>query len=294
MTTEGETRSPLLRFALEGQRVRKAATVLERESPRLVAALRRAVPFLSRRGVPIALSQARAMPMADLLETLVRPVHTTHLVTKPGHAAGALLLDAGAVALFLDGVLGGDGSTLPELNPAGLSGPQAALVGGVASNILRSFSTALQASLGLSLEPPAGNVDHAKVESAPIACVLDIGEADPPARVALLLAREPLVMESASSDPPPPSIDDPRIVSVLEEVELLVVVELGRVPLKVGSLASLKVGDTLRLDVPVSGLVSVRVDGRELMRGRPTSSGGRIAVKVVPNVLPARGARHEA
>lgn len=86
--------------------------------------------------------------------------------------------------------------------------------------------------------------------------------------------------------------DNPRIAAVLQDVELQLIVELGRVPLRVGRLASLKVGDTLRLDVPVSGLVSVRADGHELMRGRPTSTGGRIAVKIVPT--PTTGVtRHE-
>jgi flagellar motor switch protein FliM len=284
MTQETAARSPLLRFALEGDRVRRAATILERESPRLVAALKRAIPFLSRRGVPISLFQAQAMPVAELLESLARPFHVTHLVTQPGEAAGALVLDAGAVAIFLDGVLGGDGLSLPVLNPAGLSGPQTAMVAGLAGNILRAFTVALQGSIGLGLEARPANLEQAPVESA-IACVLELGEGDRRGRVALLLAKEPLVTESAAAQAVASPTLDPRIATVLEEVELTVVAELARVFLKVGHIASLKVGDTLRLDVPVSGLVSVRASGRELMRGRPTTSGGRIAVKILPEAL---------
>ena len=231
------------------------------------------------------------MPMQDLLESLTRPVHITHLVVTPGHAVGALLIDAGASALFLDGVLGGDGQSLPELNPAGLSGPQAALIMGLAGNIVRAFSSTLQASLGLQLEPRTG-ADEGHVESAPIVCVLELGEGDRIGHVALVLPREPLVAELGSCEAPTPVTDNPRIAAVLQDVELQLIVELGRVPLRVGRLASLKVGDTLRLDVPVSGLVSVRADGHELMRGRPTSTGGRIAVKIVPT--PTTGVtRHE-
>jgi flagellar motor switch protein FliM len=282
MTSDAVTRSPLLRFALEGDRVRKAATVLEKESPRLVAALRRAIPFLSRRGVSITLCQTEAMPIADLLEGLARPIHASHFVTLPGSAAGALLLDAGAVALFLDGVLGGDGKSLPTLNPSGLSAPQSALVGGLAGNILRAFSGALQASIGLGLEARSASVEPAPVESAPIVCVLEIGEGPQAGRLALLLAKEPLLTDSASPDSSPNPPIDPRIASVLAEVELLLIAELGRVPMRVGDIAALKVGDTLRLDVPVSGLVSIRANGSELMRGRPTTSAGRIAVKITP------------
>jgi len=282
MTSHAAARSPLLRFALEGERVRRAATILERESPRLASALKRAIPFLSRRGVPITLVQAQAMPVTELLESFARPLHITHLVTQPGEAAGALVLDGAAVALFLDGVLGGDGLSLPVLNPAGLSGPQAAMVAGLAGNILRAFTVALQASIGLGLEPRAANLEQAPVESAPIACILALGEGERRGRVALLLAKEPLITESAASHAPASPTLDPRIAAVLEDVEVTVVAELARVLLKVGHIASLRVGDTLRLDVPVSSLVSVRASGHELMRGRPTTSGGRIAVKIVP------------
>jgi flagellar motor switch protein FliM len=282
MTIDAAERAPLLRFALEGDRVRKAAQVLERESPRLVAALRRAVPFLSRRAVPMTLCHARAVPIVDLLESLARPIHAAHLVTKPGDAAGALLLDAGAVALFLDGVLGGDGRSLPTLNPAGLSGPQTALITGLSANIVRAFSATLQESIGLGLEPREASIEHAQVESAPIACVLEIGEGEQVGKVALLLAKEPLLAKAGEPDAAAAPVHDPRIAMVLESVELLLVAELARVPLRVGEIASLRVGDTLRLDVPVSGLVSVRANGHELLRGRPTTSAGRIAVKIVP------------
>jgi flagellar motor switch protein FliM len=282
MTAEATGHAPLLRFALEGDRVRRAAKVLERESPRLVAALRRAVPFLSRRGVPITLCHARAMPIADLLESLERPIHVAHLVTKPGQAAGALLLDAGAVALFLDGVLGGDGQSLPTLNPSGLSAPQTALMAGLSNNIVRAFSATLEESIGLGLELREASLEQAQVESAPIACVLELGEGTRVGRIALLLAKEPLLTEAPDTEPTSAPARDERIAGVLENVELLLIAELGRVLMRVGDIAALAVGDTLRLDVPVSGLVSVSANGHELMRGRPTTSAGRIAVKVVP------------
>ena len=40
-------------------------------------------------------------------------------------------------------------------------------------------------------------------------------------------------------------------------------------------------GDTIPLDVPVDGEVTVRTADRVLMRGRPTTVGGRIAVRTV-------------
>jgi flagellar motor switch protein FliM len=280
MTEGTPQRVQLFRFALEGERVRKASAVLERESPRLAAAIRRAVPFLSRRGVPVALAYARAMPIAELLEGVQRPFHATHLVTTPGSAHGALLLDATAIAMFLDGVLGGDGKSLPVLNPTGLSGPQTALVAGLSSGIVRAISEALSPAIGVRLECRAAGVDEATAESAPIACVLEFGEGEKIGRAILLLPKEVLLAAVDQSEPPTGGGPDPRIVTVLESVELDLVVDLGRIAMRLGDVAVLKVGDTVRLDVPINGTVVIRAEDHELLRGRPTTSGGRIAVKI--------------
>jgi flagellar motor switch protein FliM len=268
----------LLRFALEGERVRRAAQVLERESPRLAAALRRALPFLARRSVPISLSYSRAVPVAELLESLPRPIHATQLVITPGGGGGALLFDSGAIGLFLDGVLGGSGASLPELH-ATLTGPQTALVAGLANGVVRALSDALSSSLGMTLACRSTEIHDATVESAPIACLLEIGSEGSVGRVALLLAKEPLL--AACPDAEPPSIGpDPRVASVLEGVELDLVAELGSVRMRLFDVARLEVGDTLHLDAAVGATVSVCAEGRELFRARPTTSGGRIALKL--------------
>jgi flagellar motor switch protein FliM len=285
MTGAVPPRVQLLRFALEGERVRKAARLLERESPRLASALRRAVPFLSRRRLPIALAYTRATPIAELLETVARPIHVVHLVTSPGSARGALLLDAGAIAMFLDGVLGGNGQTVPSLNPEGLTAPQAALASGLAAGIVRAFSDTLSAAIGLRLEGRAADVDEATAQSAPIACVLEFGVEDRIGRIVLLLPKEALLASVADADPPARPTGDPGIAAVLENVEIDVIAELGRVSMRVEALTGIKVGDMLRLDVPVNGMVLVRANDRVLYRGRPTTHGGRISVKIAADSM---------
>ncbi len=280
MTEAAAPRVQLFRFALEGERVRKASGVLERESPRLAAAIRRAVPFLAKRGVPVALAYARATPVAELLEGLARPMHATHLVTNPGSAYGVLLLDAHAIALFLDGALGGDGLSIPDLNPTGLTRPQSALISGLSGGIVRAFSEALSPAIGVRMECRAAGVDQATAESAPIACVLELGEGERCGHVILLLPKEVLLAAAGESDPPAGVGIDPGIIAVLEDVELDLVVDLGRVRMRLGDVAALKIGDTLHLDVPIKGTVSVRAEERELLRGRPTTAGGRLAVRI--------------
>jgi flagellar motor switch protein FliM len=51
--------------------------------------------------------------------------------------------------------------------------------------------------------------------------------------------------------------------------------------MSLGDVTELRVGDTIPLDVPVDGEVTVRTADRVLMRGRPTTVGGRIAVRTV-------------
>jgi flagellar motor switch protein FliM len=281
MNTPAEPAAPvkLLRFALEGERVRRAGQVLERESPRLASALRRAIPFLARRNVPITLAYSQAMPVAELLESLTRPIHATHLVISPGGGGGVLLFDAGAIGMFLDGVLGGDGAHIPTLTASGLTAPQTALIAGLATGIVRALSESLTGSLGMSLACRSTEIQDATVASAPIACLLELGTEGAIGRVAILLPKEPLLATCPDADPSSNSVD-PRVVSVLENVELDLVVELGSLRLTLGDVARLEVGATLRLDAAVGATVSVRAEGCELFRGRPTTSGGRIALKL--------------
>jgi flagellar motor switch protein FliM len=268
----------LLRFALEGERVRKAATSLEQASPLLASAIRRSMPFLAKRGAQVALCFARALPLGEIVGDLARPIHATHLVSASG-AHGALILDAGAIAMVLDGVLGGDGKSPPKLNPEGLSPPQVALIARVIDGAVRSLSDVLSKKFGFELKaaPPDGDV--ASSEGAPIACSFELGSGETIGKVVLLIAKEALV-GAGDDHVAAPSARDAGVASVLEEVELELVVELARIRLSLGHLAALKVGDTIRLDVPVGGAVDVRADGHVVLRGQPTTNAGQIAVRI--------------
>jgi flagellar motor switch protein FliM len=271
----------LLRFAAEGSRVRKAASALEQASPLLASALKRALPFLASRGETVNLSFARAMPIGDLLSEMARPIHATRLVVDPGGAHGALVLDANAISTVLDGVLGGDGRSPPLLDEAGLSAPQTALVARVVDGIVRALSDVLSKKFDLSLTAVAPDADDAMAEGAPVACCLEITGGTQVGRVVLLLAKEALLTK-AESRAHPPHANDPRVAAVLDTVELELVAELTRTRMPLRALSRLKVGDTIRLEVPVGGAIAVRIDGKVLLRGHPTTQGGQIAIRLLP------------
>jgi flagellar motor switch/type III secretory pathway protein FliN len=119
-----------------------------------------------------------------------------------------------------------------------------------------------------------------------LACELAVETPQGTARIILVIPADALATRATA--PEPEAAGDPRVARLMDDVEVELVVELGRVALPIGRMASLAVGDTLRLDVPVAGLVSIRASDQELMQGRPTSSAGRIAVKLVT----LEGARH--
>lgn len=285
MSALARTPSLALAFAMDGDRVRRAAHVLEKERGRLESALRRAVPFLARRGIPVTLGYAKAMPLSAVLQDIEAPIHVTRLAVQPGDGRGAMVFDAGVLALLLDGVLGGDGTSTPKLESEGLTPPQFAVVQGVVTTILRALGETLHTRLGVRLEPLPGTGPNAEAggEGVPVACALDLStrEGERIGRVVLLLPKESLLHVTGGAEQGAAPKADPRIVAALDDVELEVIVELTRLRMSLGDVTELRVGDTIPLDVPVDGEVTVRTADRVLMRGRPTTVGGRIAVRTV-------------
>jgi flagellar motor switch protein FliM len=237
------------------------------------------MPFLTRRGRQITLCFARATPLGDILADLSRPIHATHAVVSTG-ARAAVVLDAKAISLVLDGVLGGDGKTPPELDPTGLTTPQVALVARVLNDIVRSLSEVFTRKFGVSLNVVAPDSDEASSEAAPIACCFEIGAGEHLGRVVLLVAKEALLVGSSEGDRTSDRHVDQRISAVVEQVELEIVAELARVRMSVGQLSALRVGDSIRLEVPVGAAVSLRANGYVVLRGYPTTSAGQIAIRI--------------
>jgi flagellar motor switch protein FliM len=270
----------LLRFAVEGGRVRRAAAVLEQASPQLASALRRAMPFLGKLNAQVALLFARAISVGELLADLPRPIHATQLLVMPGGVHGAIILDAGALSMVLDGVLGGNGTAPPVLDPSGLTPPQIALAARVLDGVVRSFSDVFQRRFGIALQPSAPDGDYASSEAAPIACSFEIGAGAHVGRVVLLVAKEALLGSTDGHLDQATNAPDPRVVGVVEQVELEMVAELARMKMTLGQLSRLRVGDTIRLDVAVGAAISVRTDGRVVLRGHPTTSAGQIAIRI--------------
>ena len=220
-------RIQLLRFALEGERVRKASAVLERESPQLAAALRRAVPS-SDGGHPCR----SGLCARDADRGAARGARAPHPRDAPGHDARErprrCSCSMGARSRCSSTASSAaTGSRSPFSIPPASTRPQSALITGLAAGIVRAFSEALSPAIGVRLECRAADVDEATAESAPIACVLELGEGEKVGRVILLLPKEVLLVAAGETEPPSRAGVDPRIIAVLEDVELDLVVRAG-------------------------------------------------------------------
>jgi flagellar motor switch protein FliM len=192
------------------------------------------------------------------------------LTCKSG-ARGILAFDGPALALALDGVLGGDGSAIPSLGV--LSPPQTALGARIADAVARAVADRINARFGTSLAP---NVDERPSQASFLITHISIGHEASKGTVVLGLPRA-----LASSEPAIASTfraKDPAVAGVLADVDIELVIELGRVTVSLERLLSLKKGETILSDVNVATPVVVRADSNALFDGHPTNIAGRFAV----------------
>ena len=71
-----------------------------------------------------------------------------------------------------------------------------------------------------------------------------------------------------------------EVLETLAEVEVELVAELGRRKVRFPEIASLAVGDLLKLELPITTEARVHCDGQPLFRGRPTTNAGQLAIEI--------------
>lgn len=274
------SRDQVLVIAAEGSRVRRAIERLDEAGTAIAGAVRRAMPFVGRSALPVVIKPATAAPMETSIASLAKPMHQTAITIEPGGSAGVLAFDGAAVAMVLDGLLGGDGKNPAALKNDKLTTTQAALMTRVAAGLCSSLSEAL-GKLGLTLAPRAKGAPEPHGETAPITCAVEIGEGAHVGRILLVIAKDALAQKTTDAAPAKAAASlDARIVSTVEQIEVELVAELGHARMRLADLAALAPGATLRLDAPISGSVGVMAQGQALFSGRPTAVNGVIAVRL--------------
>lgn len=269
------------------------ATAQSVESARLLASIdklgtelengvRRAIPFLLRKGITVRAQPARI----GSFESLVTPKGSPCFVQcypAGGEARHvALVVGAAGAGFLLEGSLGGNPDEEPPSPVEIMTAPQRALLSRMAETVMRGLSEAFR-SVGIAFASETKGTIAAKTECVEIE--LAIG-ATAGTTLSLVLPRE-LFHTARHVDAPNESETLRRNGLVLAEVEVELVVELGRVRRSIDLLRKLQVGEVLRLDVPVRAPVVIRVQDQDLFRGKPMVAGTQLSVGILER-LPAR------
>lgn len=267
----------LVKLGIAGDLPRRACDRLRAEQRALEGAVRRALPYLGRRKVAVTAEPVIAALHADAMAGLARPFHVTALgVGVGGRSAGALVLDGHAIASGLDGMLGSGRGDPPVLDPAGLTPAQVALAARLARGLVAAFGDVLErvgCALSIASDPDA------EQHGALVVCTVRLGEGESAGHIVVLLPAAAVEVDGHVDETSEKV--DPRTHAALAEVELEVVAELGRVRLPLARLASLRVGDLIRLPLSVDAPLRLHVGGRALFEGKPTVRGSQIAVEVL-------------
>lgn len=286
MPAFAEAEDNLRRVDLTGRErhLKGAMYAMSHVAQRFSRSARKTLPFLVKR-------RARLVPepvcIVDLgAERVVErgPVFEIVLEAEEGPAWACLTLGPEALAVMLEGALGGSEKNASSGIGADLTLAQAALVSKLARKLAEDFAEAVKLEVGIVLRAtsvrsiPAGDErDATFADGLRSECAFEGIAGD--ARMSIAMGAEALE-SAAKGEPEPEEASDPRMSEAITEVPVEVVAELGRVRLGLRRVLSLEVGQVLRLATAVDDPVIVRVAGVEKFRGAPVISRGQLSVEI--------------
>ncbi len=280
-----QLRSPPIRpLDLTGRErhLRSALTAMDRIGQAFARYARRSMPFLVRHHARIV---AGTTQVSGTVETdpLEEPTFAIHVGPTDAQAWGSIVLNAYAVAITLEGALGGAPNANPVMPTGDPSPAQRALLNRVARSLAVDFCNALQEEVGLAWKPIPADANPAVIPTSSDAITLacPIEGLSFPAKIALMAAAEALEAAAREQGNDGDGVQtDPRLVDAMREVPVDLVAELGRVKMGLRRVLSLRVGDVIRLRTAVEDPVSVQVGGVEKFQAMPVLSRGQIAIEV--------------
>ncbi|HVU05603.1 MAG TPA: FliM/FliN family flagellar motor switch protein [Polyangiaceae bacterium] len=246
-------------------------------------AARRTLPFLVRRRAKLDPGAVSVAEFASEPGERSGTLFEVHLDETGGSGWATLLLDAEAIAVVLDGALGGQSATGPA---ATLSLAERALVGRIARSLGEDFASAVKEECGLAFEvsslrnvPEDERHEQPGTDGLRVDCRIDGLQGNPTVSVTIGASTlEAAVREQEEEGEP--VTGDPRMVDAVKEVPIEVVAELGTLTLGLRRVLGLRVGQVLRLPTAVDDPVVLRVAGCKKFVGVPVVSRGQLSVEI--------------
>jgi flagellar motor switch protein FliM len=267
------------------RQLRAAMTAMDRIGTAFVRYARRSMPFLARHRARIVATPVQIASMVtDAANPLpIGPSYAVRLGTKEGNAWATITLNSDAIALTLEGALGGAAGAAPvQLTAPELTSAQRALISRVAQSLALDLATAVreEARLTMTILPSDATPPQAPAtDSLEVVCQVEGMQV--PASIVISASAEAL--EAAAREQANPgegAPGDPRFLEAMQEVPLEVVAELGRISVGLKKVLSFRVGDVIRLYTATDDPVSVRVGGIEKFVGMPILSRGQLAIEI--------------
>jgi flagellar motor switch protein FliM len=279
LATDGEVRK--LDLAAREHYSQSAHAAADAVALAFSRAARRSLPFLTRfkgRILPRPTEMAmRDEPVSGLDDG---PMYTVNLAGASG-AWATLALSSQAIAMVLEGSLGGRGTPTPGALGPELTAPQKALVGRIARSLAADLGIAIDqvARLEVTVSAEDARKDADKPQTG-FRAICDVDGTGVPTALIVTIGAKPFDEAVRESQAREATTADPRIGDSLPEVPLEVIAELGRVSMGLRRVLSLREGDVIRLTTAVDDAVTLRVGGVEKFLGAPITSRGQLAVEI--------------
>jgi flagellar motor switch protein FliM len=263
------------------RQLRGAVEAMESIAHAFARSAKRSLPFLTRyraRIVPTSVALLPPMP-AD-----AGPTFVSYVAGSDGAMRGAVTLDASALALIIEGVLGG--AIAESVNPLAtdLTAAQRALMARIGRSLALDLASAVRSQVGLAWSPvvqaeaSSGAPDAAMGEALFVVC--EIEGLPLAATITIQASAESLETAARQQDPEEIGLGDPHVAQSLLEVPVEVVAELGRVSVGVGSILKLRPGDIIRLPTATDDPIHVYAAGVHKFDGVPITSRGQFAIEI--------------
>jgi flagellar motor switch protein FliM len=279
--------APVRPLDLSGRerQLRAAMTAMDRIGAAFARYARRSMPFLARHRARIVATPVQIASMAtDAANPLpTGPTYAVRLGTKDGNAWATITLNSDAIALTLEGALGGASTAAPvQLTAPDLTSAQRALISRVGQSLALDLATAVREEARLTMVIlPADSPAPQTSPSDALEVICQVEGMQVPASMVISASAEALEASAREHAVPGEGAQgDPRFLEAMQEVPLEVVAELGRISLGLKKVLSFRVGDVVRLYTATDDPVSVRVGGVEKFVGMPILSRGQLAIEI--------------
>jgi flagellar motor switch protein FliM len=277
----------LKRLDLTGRerRLRGAMQAMARVAANFARAARRSMPFLVKRRSRLVPGAVVFVDISPDARAVSSPVYEVLFEEPDGPARASLFFSTDAVAVMLEGALGGAGGSTSSGLGSALSVAQSALVTRIVKQLAEDFVLAVKAEVGVAIRVQSARAiamgddrEAAFGDGLGVDCLFDgLG---PTTKISLAMGAEALEAAIKDKESEDPALGDPRFAEALCEVPVEVVAELGRVSLGLRRLLTLQPGQILRLSTAVDDPAVVRVAGVAKFTGSPVISRGQLAIQI--------------